>query len=259
MALDYYVALNYWVDGYTVNVSTSTTAQGPTTVQTTIPAYLYWEYNDDQNLLSFVSAYNVMTQQVVNTLNQLNLPIYTGPMIVGPLLDWAATGIYGQRRPVLSSGTFKAIGPYNTTPWNTLAYDTYKKVGNLTQTVTTDDIFKRIMTWNLYRGDGNIFNVLWLKRRVARFLTGLNGTDPGIDQTYLVSVVLGAANSITIDLTPFVGANPSSNMPSVLQAAMQSNVLNVPFQYYFSVIFSSRVPQMSAFATETVIARATIS
>ena len=41
----------------------------------------------------------------------------------------------------------------------------------------TDDVFKRILTWHFYKGDGKNFSVRWLKRRIWRFLQGANGTD----------------------------------------------------------------------------------
>jgi hypothetical protein len=207
----------------------------PTTVQQVIPSYLYWQYNDDVDLQAFVASYNTLAQQILNTFNALNLPIYTSDLIVGPVLDWVAKGIYGVDRPVLSFSNLKVVGGYDSTPYDTVPYDTLKSLGSVTTIATSDDIFKRILTWNLYKGDGRIFNPAWLKRRVLRFLNGLNGTDPGIDQTYLISVTYGGSRAITIDLTAYIASQPSSQLPTIFQAALQSQALNLPFQYTYTV------------------------
>jgi hypothetical protein len=86
----------------------------------TIPAYLYEEYTDDDDLQAFFTAYNQWQQDFVDTFNGLNLPIYTQPKINGELLDWVGQGIYGYPRPTLSPFTKgRMIGPYNTYAYNT--------------------------------------------------------------------------------------------------------------------------------------------
>lgn len=97
-------------------------------------------------------------------LNQVNLPIYTGPLIIGYFLDWVSRGLYGYERP---SGM-------------------------------PDDILKRALTWHLYKGDDKYFDVRWLKRRVMRFLDGINGTDQGTSTTYNVSVTFGTGYTALI-------------------------------------------------------------
>jgi hypothetical protein len=163
--------------------------------------------------------------------------VYTSDNITGPLLDWVAEGIYGIKRPVLSSGSVKAIGPYNTAEYDVLHYNESKTLGSVVEVTTTDDVFKRIMTWNLYRGDGKIFNVTWLKRRVKRFLEGLNGTDPGVTVTYDISVTYASGNVVHLDMSAWAAANPSSPMPATLQAAINTGACNLPFQYIFNVTF----------------------
>ena len=80
----------------------------PTSLQQIIPAYLYQEYQDDPDLQAFWAAYNTLAQQYVNWFLQIGLPIYTGPLIVGPLLDWIAQGLYGIARPTPRSGLSRA-------------------------------------------------------------------------------------------------------------------------------------------------------
>ena len=134
-------------------------------VPKTIPSYLYTLYQDDDDLQAFVAEYNTLTQGYVDWFNQVDLPIYTGPLIVGYFLDWVSMGLYGYVRP---AGTM-------------------------------DDVLKRSLTWHFYKGDGRYFDVRWLKRRVMRFLEGVDGTDQGTASTYDVSVVFAAGYSVTID------------------------------------------------------------
>ncbi len=113
------------------------------------------------------------------------------------------------------------------------------------------------MTWNFYKGDGNVFNVRWLKRRIMRFLIGTNGAAPNVDQTYGISVTYGPGvisvrlsygtrtitggalfNRFGYNRMPFnalrtvfsSGPSPPA-FASVLQEAIDSGALILPFQY----------------------------
>ena len=236
---------------------------GPTTLTEIIPAYVYQQYQDDDDIQAWFAALNTLAQIYTSWFATIALPVYTGEQISGPLLDLVAQGIYGMVRPSLSSGMNRDLGPLNTYAFNTLGYNVRKVVGPSDVTVTSDDIFKRIMTWNFYKGDGNVFNVRWLKRRIMRFLTGTDGTAPNVPQTYAISVSLAPPNAVAIRisvgtrkiiggalcnrfgfnrlpfnslLTQFV--SPSSPLPyqSVFAEALNSGVLILPFQYSFSVI-----------------------
>ena len=203
-------------------------------ITTTLPAYLYQQYSFDettQYLQAFFTAYNNTSQTNLDTLNNINLPIYTNAMIEGVLLDWVAQGIYGLERPSLSTGReFSPLGVYDTVPYDTSAYSEDISGTAGTFYVVTDDYFKRILTWNFYKGDGFQYTTTWLKRRVARFLYGLNGTAPNIDNTYDISVVYTAPNDIEITI-------PSLPVSPILDAAIQDGVLNVPFQYNYTVTY----------------------
>lgn len=171
---------------------------GPTTLQDVIASYLYQEYSDDDDLQAFVIAFNNLAQQYVDIFNGLNLPAYSG--LTGPLLDWVAQGLYGFTRPVLPSGRNRNIGPLNTYRFNVLRAEQVKIIQPTQFYATTDDVFKRIMTWHLYRGDGRQFDIRYLKRRVQRFLTGTNGTGGQTDQTYQVSITFGPNYEVDINL-----------------------------------------------------------
>ena len=243
---------------------------GPTTLTQTIPAYLYQEYADDDDLQAFFASYNSLAQRYVNWFANVGLAVYTNPNIYGPLLDWVAQGLYGMVRPTLSSGKNRDLGPLNTYALNTLGYNVRKVLGPTNVTATTDEIFKRIMTWNFYKGDGNRFNVRWLKRRVMRFLLGDSGADVPIDQTYVVSVTFGPGavsirlsagtrkltggalpnrfsyNTKTYDSFTTQGTPGPVPLPyeTALKEAVASGALQLPFQYVFFVVTGS-VPSPS--------------
>jgi hypothetical protein len=149
---------------------------GPTTLQNTIPSYLYKEYDDDQDLQAFVYAYNQISQTYLDWFNSINLPIYTG--LSAPLLDWVAEGLYGLARPTLYSYNFLTSGTFGRILFGRYTYGKFDVLENITNvTVTSDDIYKRIITWHFYKGDGKNVSAPWMKRRVARFLYGINGAD----------------------------------------------------------------------------------
>ena len=199
------------------------------TLQNTLPSYLYQEYSDDSDLQAFVTAYNQLTQQYINTFNQLNLPIYTGANISGPLLDWVGEGIYGYFRPTLigSPGTYQ--GPLNTYMLNTLELNqAIITIGNTFQ--INDDIYKRLLTWHFYKGDGKVFNIKWFKRRIKRFLIGANGTAPNIDNTYDISVTFSSQRNVIIQL-------PAGPIATVLLFSILSGVAETPFQFFYTFSF----------------------
>lgn len=232
------------------------------TLQTTIPSYSYAQYADDENIQSFIAAFNAITQQYINTFNALNLPNYTGSLIVGALLDWVARGLYGMPRPLLPAGITKSFGAYNTSAYNTLCFNESITLAPTIAYITTDDIFKRVLTWHLFKGDGKVFNVRWLKRRIMRFLVGVDGTNPNIDNTDQISVTFGVNGQVTIriidsqrsvsagaiyntfafnaqpynGLSTFVTQYPTLVAAPILQAAVASGALELPFQFSWLVI-----------------------
>ena len=232
---------------------------GPTMRTSTIASYLYQQYNDDSDLQAFVDAYNAIAQAYVDWFINLDLPIYTKQS--GDLLDWVAAGLYGITRPYLPSGLSRNIGAFDTYEYNKLAFDEQKIIAPATYYLTNDDVFKRIITWNFYKGDGNKFNIRWLKRRVVRFLTGTNGTAGETDHTYQVSVTFGTNYQVNINLQGTLrvwtggaifnrqalntfGFNqfktqavPEVTSPyaPIFKAAVEAGVLQLPFQFTYVV------------------------
>lgn len=247
---------------------------GPTTLTKVVPSYLYQQYNDDEDLQAFIIAQNQMAQEYVNWFVEVLLPIYTSPMVSGALLDWVANGLYGLKRTNLPAGVGSSYGPLNTYQLNTQTLNTYEAQGPSEFYITDDDIFRRILTWHLWKGDGKIFNIRWLKRRIMRFLTGDNGGggqsaggDPSTpimrppDQTYGISITFGVGNQVNINLqstrrfatggailntatlntfalneldTESVSI-PISPYVYIFKAAVEAGVVELPFQYTWVV------------------------
>ncbi|ECI3778005.1 hypothetical protein CSU27_000574 [Salmonella enterica subsp. diarizonae] len=164
-----------------------------------IRSYLYTQYNDDDNIRAFVTAYNTMAKNIYDWMRSANLPIFIGGYNAGDQLRWIARGIYGVKPPVLASGRHLVIGAFNTCTFNTVPFNTRRVINQSEQVVVSDDLFKRIMTWNFYKGDGFYFTIPWLKRRIMRFLTGVNGVDVVNDQHWSISVLFsGSGASVSI-------------------------------------------------------------
>lgn len=238
----YYVEPDYWVDGYTfdsVPVNIPDWAVLP--VEAILKSYLYQEYKPDDNAESFFIAYNNIAQSYLTYLINLNLPIWTAPSIAGNLLDWVAKSLYGFDRPVLTtSGIILGAGEYNTVAYNEVAvYNEAVITSGNTTSLVNDDIFKRCLTWNLYKADGFQFNVRWLKNRVRRFVSGANGEPVHVYDTNNISVTYSSGNNIIITVdTSAVETNGVITLAiaTILQEAIDSEVLQLPFQYNFSVV-----------------------
>lgn len=231
---------------------------GPTTLTLTIPSYLYTQYADDDSLQAFVVSYNAFAQQYVGWFTNGQLANYT--VQVGPLLDLVGAGIYGVVRPSLSSQFSIDVGPFNSFEYNTAPFNSFRVQAPQNTVAVSDDVYKRIITWNFFKGDGNVFCVSWLKRRVVRFLFGVDGTDtPLTANTQQVSVTIagstwtitlvtgirkivrGPFNTWQLNSIPFNGDTstftPLTPIPNgiLLQEAVRAGILVLPFQYNFVV------------------------
>jgi hypothetical protein len=217
--------------GLTIGAPGAFPPAGPTGLQTVIKSYLYQEYTDDDDCQGFVDAQNQMQQNYVDTFNNLNLPIYSKNPISGAVLDWVAWGLYGMRRPALTSGMPLIVGAINTWgyagtqieelgPTVELQVPAINQILKLTPyniNIISDDFYRRVLTWHLYKGDGKYFNIRWLKRRVWRFIYGVDGIGvesipdfyppnlsddgapyPQIADTEQISVGVGANRSVQI-------------------------------------------------------------
>lgn len=203
----------------------------PTTVQNVIKSYLYTQYADDDDLQAFVAAYNSMAQDYVAWFNAINLPVYTADTISGTLLDWVAEGLYGMKRPSLVSGSIPTTGPFNTLNLDSEPFNYSDISVDPTYVATSDDTFKRILTWAFYKGDGRQFSIRWLKRRIFRFLRGANGVDVDVSDTYAISVAM-TGSTITITIS---GSLVDQNA-TIFQQAVASGAIELPFQFTYVVV-----------------------
>lgn len=231
---------------------------GPVTMLNVLLAYLYKQYEDDNDLQGFVQAYNVYAQLFIDWFNQINLPIYTG--LSGALLDWIGQGLYGIRRPTLFSNVPAADGPFATVAFAVEPFTTLDIQNNITNVaVTSDDVYKRIVTWHFYKGDGKNLSTTWLRRRITRFMFGANGTD--FQGPFPNLSVQWTANQLTITIVsdwavcsypgtwacgsfadaPFCGLSaldaPQSvpALAPIFKEAVDTSALETPIQYSTTV------------------------
>jgi len=217
-----------------VSGTTQFPPSGPVAFQTVIKSFLYKQFEDDDDLQSFVAAQNYLAQQWVNDFNNLSLPVWSA--LSGSLLDWVGWGLYGIQRPTLSyqkpAPSGAGSGPYNTMAYNTSVYAGGRlhpaNTNPITYLPVTDDVYKRILTWHLYKGDGFQFSTPWLKRRAHRFMNGANGYLATEDNTYDVSVTTTDAASITI-------AVRNTDIGTAFQYAVIDGILALPFQFSVTV------------------------
>jgi hypothetical protein len=172
----------------------------PTTpgIVNTINSFAYDQYSDDDGVQAFAAAYNQLQAAFLYWFNTVGmwLAVYTSPSISGLLLDWVGQGIYGYARPVLLARGLPGTGPLGTIVFGfPPPFGEAMIAPTPAYYATDDDVYKRCLTWHLYRGDGKQFGIKWLKRRVMRFLLGTNGTDFVIDQTYRISVTFGTGTA----------------------------------------------------------------
>jgi hypothetical protein len=207
---------------------------------TTILSYLYQQYADDDDLQAFVAAYNQMTQVYVTWFQTVSLPYYPG--LTGPLLNWVGLGLYGLPRTSLQASSTAALGMLNTEAFNTNPLNSFIP-GTSTFFQLTDDVYQRILTWDFFKGDGKRFCMRWLKRRIMRFLVGVNGIDPqpqnpgfvvGAENTAAISAkVLSNVLTVSISQSTMSALAPAltPGILQVFQEAFQGQALDLPAQF----------------------------
>jgi hypothetical protein len=207
---------------------------------TTFNSYLYQAFADDDYLQAFVSAYNAATQTFITWFGAIGLPYY--PALNGDLLNWVIQGLYGLQRTSLASPASTALGPLNTVVLNSLVLNGYIPSSQIVYDIT-DDILKRALTWDFFKGDGKRFCTRWLKRRVMRFLVGTNGIDPqpgqsgfviGTETTTAIGVAIIGVNELTVTINQTTLSSQVSINPIVItlfQAAFEGGYLDLPVQY----------------------------
>ena len=216
-------------------------------IQDIIPSYVYDQFSDDSDVQAFADSFNALAQDYLDWFNQTPLSLYTSPYIYGPLLDWTGNGIYGIARPVISTLLNEYTGSFNTRTFNTSSFNTFYSSQTGTTQIANDDIYKRVMTWILYKGDGMQVSIPWLKKRIARFISGSNGSDVSVDNLNIVSIepvnvhAKGAFNTFAFNTMAFNSYQkpqnhafeisvPATAISQIFYALFVQGVLPVPFQ-----------------------------
>lgn len=214
-------------------------------LETIIKAYAYRQYADDDNIQAFFTAMNAGTQTCLDWFNQVGLAYYPG--LSGPLLDWVANGLYGMTRPQIQQGGNPGQGTLNTQVLNISPLNTFIEPTAGTGYSLSDDAFQRILTWNLFKGDGKNFNIRWMKRRVMRFLVGANGIDPvpgtpgfivGTENTQAIGVsVASELLTVTIHQSALATIAPqvTTQILNLVATLLPSGILDLPARYTYAV------------------------
>ena len=220
-----------------------------------VPSYLYFQFQDDNDLQAFVKSYNEITQGYVDWFNSTPLGVYTNSKINGELLSWIGKGIYGIERPYISNIKNSVYGSTNSYATNQYATNSFINIQSGESSIATDDIYKRVLTWYLYRGDGYESTVQWLRRRIARFVYGINGSDINMDLAQNISITIPdlpyaagtntlATNQIATDgmlLNTGLAKRsleikiPTSDSAQAFEILVAGGYINLPFQIIFKV------------------------
>lgn len=201
-------------------------------------SYLYYQYKDDLDLQAFINAFNEMAQGYWEWYRDTPLSVYSNTNVFGSLLDWVGLGLYGLGRPILLyAGPSRNFGEINSCKLNWTSINGLYRFKTGKAVPVTDDVYKRVLTWFLYRGDGYEVTLDWLRKRIARFLFGPNGSD--ITNDYLQEVSLqgstktkdGAINSYPIN-SRATNSSPKKKAPvqNVIVITLQDSIMSQQFQ-----------------------------
>lgn len=200
------------------------------TTHAIIPSYPYVQFSDDIDIQAWFSAHNQYSQHYLDWMNTTPLAIYTNDNISGSLLDWVANGVYGIYRVPLSNAKSKTYGPLNTYTFNDMPLNQGRKEDISSFQQMDDELFKRVITWDFYKGDGAQFTIPWIKKRVARFIYGING----FKDTTTISVKIPSPRNVVIYVNGIVGSDAVYHQ---LAELFQNQILNFPYGYSVSFNF----------------------
>jgi hypothetical protein len=214
-------------------------------LSTVAPSYLYWQYSDDDSLQAFVQSYNEIAQGYLDWFNTTPFGLYTASTISASLLDWVGLGLYGYPRPSIVTPPVRGPikGPWGTAPFGTGAFAmrSYQSFQQGSVYFVNDDIYKRALTWHLYLGDGKQMSIDWMKRRIARFIYGANGSDitvsdlESIDLQFpLTHVVIGDYGSAAaFGTVPFGGGKKTGRTNRIATITLATNAVSQQFKSLF--------------------------
>jgi hypothetical protein len=207
-----------------------------------IPSYLYDEYSDDADLQSMIQAFNDLSQGYLDWFNETPIAVYTSPYVSGLLLDWVGNGLYGIPRPEIIQSGAPSLGPWDSYAWGQLAWNGYIQGVAGNAAAVNDDIYKRALTWALYAGNGKQMSIHWMKKRVARFLFGVNGSDIDVGLMNSVSIsqleglLPGGINAAAINT--FAVNEPPGDVAQTRPGGITISVANTLFSQIFQALFA---------------------
>lgn len=199
------------------------------TTQDIIKAYSYVQFSDDEDISAFISSFNQYAKSYLDWFNSAPLAVYTNSSLSGDLLDWCVNGIYGIYRVPITTAQTKDIGPLNTYPPNYIPFNAEKRESSYSGQVMTDDIFRRVVTWDFYKSDGMQWSIPWLKRRIARFIHGIGN----FSETGDISVSTNISGYYDIKI--YSRNSTDYAIATQLALIIESGIVNLPLGYKFNV------------------------
>lgn len=200
------------------------------------PAYLYGQYNNDPDIQATRDAYNQEAQYIFNWLQTNPIADYRGDPISGPLLDFVAQGLYNMTRRVQVASTLGGVkGSFGDAAFGTseFAGGTYQEPDSQAISLS-DDQFRRAITWNIFSGDGWTFSTNWLRRRIARFIFGVDGaSDINVDDQQLISIMWTSLRTATVYVT---SPASSATLTGLLLIGISNNYLQTPIGYDIIIV-----------------------
>lgn len=193
-----------------------------------IPCYPYVQFLDDENIDAWFSAHNSYCQKYLDWFLNTPLAIYTNSTVNGPLLDWVANGVYGVYRTPIASISSKSKGAINTYTPDELPLNQGVSISTSSVTSMTDEVLKSLITWNFYKGDGAQFTIPWIKKRVARFIYGIDG----FTNTNNISVKFTGLRTISIQV---IATKAESTLTQQLYSLLLAGIPNFPYGYEISM------------------------
>ena len=217
-------------------------------------AYPYVQYNDDPNTNAFFTAYNQLAAGYLQWFQQNCLGIYINKS--GALLDWIGANLYGIPRPTIGTLSTSIRGAMGTAYMGKFTMGMLSVQQSGTASQLNDDIYKRLLTAYLFLGDGKQMSIPWMRRRIARFLFGVNGSDATVEDQQQVSITrphlppVGAMGSATMGIGAMGLFNtdtgltkrtyaitiPSSAAAMAMQQIFNAGISILPFQITFQFI-----------------------
>lgn len=191
-----------------------------------LKAYLYWQWRGDRDLQAFIDSYNEKVEADIEEIKAFNLPNFYSKS--GLFLDYVARNIYGMERKKLLYADNIIKHGLNIADPNVINPNGNAVLVNSSQRNMDDESFKKIIQWNVYKADGFVFSIPWLKRRLIRFLN-INETNP-IDINNVS--ILADHRKIKIRLLNYLANSP---FKPLLKDVLANRIIDLPFMLDFEL------------------------